>query len=107
LLACTDLFLLPSETEAFGLVALEAMACGVPVIATLTGGLPEVIDDGEYGFLRPVGDVDGMAEEGIRLLSDAAMWQRFSTAARAGAERFSADGVVSQYEAFYERVLGR
>lgn len=107
LLSCTDLFLLPSETEAFGLVALEAMACGVPVIATCTGGVPEVVDDGESGYLRPVGDVEGMAEAGIRLLSDVPTWKRFSAAARRGAERFSAVRIVSEYEAFYERVLKR
>jgi L-malate glycosyltransferase len=107
LLACTDLFLLPSETEAFGLVALEAMACGVPVVATRTGGVPEVIDHGESGYLEPVGDVNAMAEAGMGLLSDPALWQRFSAAARRGAERFSADRVVSQYEAFYTEVLAR
>ncbi|MGH7463901.1 MAG: N-acetyl-alpha-D-glucosaminyl L-malate synthase BshA [Longimicrobiales bacterium] len=107
LLSCTDLFLLPSETEAFGLVALEAMACGVPVIATCTGGLPEVVDDGVSGYLTPVGDVAAMAIAGLRLLSDPSMWQRFSAAARRGAERFSADRVVSQYESFYAEVLGR
>lgn len=106
LLSCTDLFLLPSETEAFGLVALEAMACGVPVVATDTGGVPEVVDDGVSGFLRPVGDVEAMAEAGTRLLSDRPLWDRFSAAARRGAERFGSDAVVSQYEAFYERVLG-
>jgi glycosyltransferase involved in cell wall biosynthesis len=107
LLSCSDLFLLPSETEAFGLVALEAMACGVPVVATQTGGLSEVVDDGESGYLAPVGDVDAMAEAGIRLLSDPEAWRTFSAAARKGAERFSADRVVSQYEAFYEAVLRR
>jgi N-acetyl-alpha-D-glucosaminyl L-malate synthase BshA len=107
LLSCTDLFLLPSETEAFGLVALEAMACGVPVIATCTGGLSEVVDDGLSGYLAPVGDVDAMADAGIGLLTDAAVWQSFSARARQGAERFSADRVVSLYEAFYEEVLRR
>jgi N-acetyl-alpha-D-glucosaminyl L-malate synthase BshA len=107
LLSCTDLFLLPSETEAFGLVALEAMACGVPVIATCTGGLSEVVDDGLSGYLAPVGDVEAMADAGIGLLTDAAAWQSFSARARQGAERFSADRVVSLYEAFYEEVLRR
>ncbi|MGH7447147.1 MAG: glycosyltransferase, partial [Longimicrobiales bacterium] len=88
-------------------VALEAMACGVPVIATCTGGLPEVVDDGVSGYLTPVGDVAAMAIAGLRLLSDPSMWQRFSAAARRGAERFSADRVVSQYESFYAEVLGR
>jgi L-malate glycosyltransferase len=107
LLACTDLFLLPSENEAFGLVALEAMSCGVPVIATRTGGIPEVVDDGVSGYLAPVGDIEAMAEAAIPLLTDRDTWKRFSEAARAGAERFSAEHVVSQYESYYEEVLGR
>ena len=105
LLSCTDLFLLPSESEAFGLVALEAMACGVPVVATRTGGVPEVIEDGVSGFLASVGDVDAMADAGLRLLSDPGAWKTFSAEARRAAEGFSAERVVSQYEAFYERVL--
>jgi N-acetyl-alpha-D-glucosaminyl L-malate synthase BshA len=107
LLACTDLFLLPSETEAFGLVALEAMACGVPVVATRTGGLAEVVDDHESGYLAPVGDVEAMADAGVGLLSDPALWRRFSAAARAGAERYSSERVVPQYESFYTEVLNR
>jgi L-malate glycosyltransferase len=107
LLSCSDLFLLPSETEAFGLVALEAMACGVPVVATRTGGIPEVIDDGSSGYLADVGDIETMSEAGLRLLTDADAWSEFSAAARRGAERFSSVRVVSQYEAFYHEVLGR
>jgi L-malate glycosyltransferase len=105
LLACTDLFLLPSENEAFGLVALEAMSCGVPVIATRTGGIPEVVDHGVSGYLAPVGDVAAMADAGSALLADPEAWKRFSEAARAGAERYSADQVVSRYESYYEEVL--
>jgi len=107
LLACSDLFLLPSEQEAFGLVALEALACGVPVIASRTGGLPEVVDHGETGYLAEVGDIDGMAEAGIGLLQDKERWKTFSAAAAKSAERFSADRVVSQYESFYAEVLAR
>jgi L-malate glycosyltransferase len=107
LLSCSDLFLLPSENEAFGLVALEAMACGVPVIATRAGGIPEVVEHGISGYLAPVGDVEAMAGAGIDLLRDAPRWQSFSEAARRGAERFSSDDVVSQYEAFYSEVLCR
>jgi N-acetyl-alpha-D-glucosaminyl L-malate synthase BshA len=107
LLACSDLFLLPSETEAFGLVALEAMACGVPVIATRTGGIPEVVEDGVSGYLATVGDIDAMADTGLSLLGDADAWQRFSDAARSGAERFGADRVVAEYEAYYTEVLCR
>jgi L-malate glycosyltransferase len=107
LLACSDLLLLPSENESFGLVALEAMACGVPVVASRIGGIPEVVQDGESGYLAPVGDVDAMAEAAIRLLANPEQWKRFSAAARAGAERFSADRVVSCYESFYAEVLSR
>ncbi|CAN5679886.1 N-acetyl-alpha-D-glucosaminyl L-malate synthase BshA [soil metagenome] len=107
LLSCSDLFLLPSENEAFGLVALEAMSCGVPVIASRIGGIPEVVDDGASGYLAPVGDVEYMAEAAVTLLSDEKMWKRFSEAARAGAERFSAEHVVSHYEAYYTEVLCR
>jgi L-malate glycosyltransferase len=107
LLACSDLFLLPSENEAFGLVALEAMSCGVPVIATRTGGIPEVVEDGVSGYLAAVGDVDSMADAAIELLSDRDTWKRFSEAARAGAERFSSREIVAKYEAFYTEVLCR
>lgn len=107
LLSCTDLFLLPSESEAFGLVALEAMACGVPVVATDVGGIPEVVDDGISGYLAPVGDVEAMAEAAVAILADGARWKQFSAAAREGAERYSATRVVSQYEAFYAEVLSR
>jgi N-acetyl-alpha-D-glucosaminyl L-malate synthase BshA len=107
LLACSDLFLLPSESEAFGLVALEAMACGVPVIATRVGGIPEVVADGVTGYLAPIGDVDAMAEAGSRILRDADLWQQMSEAARVAAEHFSADRVVPLYETFYEEVLAR
>ncbi|HEX6307814.1 MAG TPA: N-acetyl-alpha-D-glucosaminyl L-malate synthase BshA [Longimicrobiales bacterium] len=107
LLACSDLCLLPSELEAFGLVALEAMACGVPVIATRTGGVPEVVEDGVSGFLAPVGDIAAMAAAAIPLLRDAEKWQQLSAGARRGAERFSADRIVSEYESFYEEVLAR
>jgi N-acetyl-alpha-D-glucosaminyl L-malate synthase BshA len=107
LLSCSDLFLLPSEQEAFGLVALEAMSCGVPVVATRTGGIPEVVTHGESGYLAPVGDVEAMAEFGIGLLLDQDRWREASRAARRDAERFSAERVVSQYEEYYREVLGR
>ena len=107
LLSCSDLFLLPSEHEAFGLVALEAMACGVPVIATRVGGIPEVITDGASGYLADVGDVDTMAEQGIALLADKERWNAASAAARVDAERFGADRVVPLYESYYEEVLAQ
>jgi L-malate glycosyltransferase len=101
-----DLFLLPSESESFGLAALEALACKVPVIATRAGGIPEVIADGESGLLYPVGDVAGMAEGAARLLADEPLRQRFGEAARRRAvERFATAGVVAQYRALYESVL--
>jgi N-acetyl-alpha-D-glucosaminyl L-malate synthase BshA len=99
-------FLLPSETESFGLAALEALACGVPVVASDAGGLPEVVRDGETGFLLPVGDVDAMAAAVGRVLDDAALHRRLSHAARADAvERFSRAPMVTRYERYYERVL--
>ncbi len=107
LLSCADLFLLPSETESFGLAALEAMACGAPVIASRVGGLPEVIDDGVTGFLFDVGAIEEMAEAGARLLTDDTLHAEMSAAGRRVAEtRFSAEAVVPLYEEYYQRVLG-
>jgi len=101
-----DLFLLPSESESFGLAALEALACKVPVITTRAGGLPEVIADGECGLLYPVGDVEGMAAGAARLLADEPLRQSFGEAGRKRAvELFSTDKVVAQYRALYETVL--
>jgi L-malate glycosyltransferase len=105
LLSCSDLFLLPSELEAFGLVALEAMACGVPVVATRIGGLPEVVQHGVAGYLAPVGAVDEMAEAGRALLTDDAAWQAASEGARAGATKFSAEDVIPRYESYYREIL--
>jgi L-malate glycosyltransferase len=101
-----DLFLLPSETESFGLAALEALSCEVPVITTRVGGLPEVVQEGVNGFLLPVGDVDGMTAAALRLLQDEPLRQAFAAAARRWAvEQFSQDRIVGQYRALYERVL--
>ena len=106
ILSCADLFLLPSESESFGLAALEAMACGAPVVASQAGGLPEVVADGVTGYLLPVGAVDEMAEAGVRVLSDEALGKQLSEAARAlTVERFSAEAIVPRYEALYDRVL--
>jgi L-malate glycosyltransferase len=102
-----DLFILPSESESFGLAALEAMACEVPVISSNAGGLPEVVDDGVTGFLRPVGDVEGMTAAALRLLGDEDLRRSFGEAARRQAvERFSQDAVVGRYRSLYERVTG-
>jgi len=106
LLACADLFLLPSKNESFGLAALEALACGTPVIASRMGGLPEVVAHGETGFLFPMGAVAEMAEAGVSLLRDRERWTRFSDAARADAvERFSNDRIVPDYEQLYQDVV--
>ena len=105
LLACADVLLLPSESEAFGLVALEAMACGVPVVATAVGGVPELVPDGVAGVLAPLGDVDAMAEGVVELLASPERWQAASETARDVAARFSSDRVVPRYEALYRRVL--
>jgi L-malate glycosyltransferase len=106
--AIADLYLLPSELESFGLSALEAMACGVPVIGSDAGGLPEVVVNGETGYLLPVGDIEGMATRALEILRDD---QRRKEMGRAGRQRaarlFSSEAIVTQYERFYERVLGR
>ena len=106
LLPCADVFLLPSESESFGLAALESLASGAPVVASRVGGLPEVVDDGVSGFLHSVGDVDGMADATLRILMDDDLHAEMSKRGRELAiERFSADRILPRYEAFYERVL--
>lgn len=106
LLLAGDLFLLPSEEESFGLAALEAQSCGLPVIASRVGGLPEVIADGESGFLFPVGDVRAMAEAAVRLLQDPERHRQMGEAARRRVlAHFDASLIVPRYEAFYAAVL--
>jgi N-acetyl-alpha-D-glucosaminyl L-malate synthase BshA len=107
LLSASDLFLLPSSQESFGLAALEAMACHVPVIGSRVGGLPEVIDQGETGLLYPVDDLEAMAEGAIALLRDEPVRRRMGVAAaRTVHERFGAERIVGEYERFYEEILG-
>jgi N-acetyl-alpha-D-glucosaminyl L-malate synthase BshA len=107
LLSAADVFLLPSAQESFGLAALEAMACEVPVIASRVGGLPEVIEHGVSGFLHAPADLDGMAASAVALLTDAELHARVAaTAVRRVRDQFCVDRVVPMYERFYERVLG-
>ena len=106
LLSVADLFLLPSEQESFGLAALEAMACQVPVVASAVGGLPEVVDDGVTGFLHPPADLDAMAESGAALLGDPDRHRRMAEAAlRSVLQRFCVNAIVPQYEALYREVI--
>ncbi len=107
-LSAGDVLLLPSEQESFGLAALEAMACEVPVIASRVGGLPEVVTDGETGFLSAVGDVDKMATDAAKLLADETLRREMGQRARESAvSRYRTDIVIPQYIAFYERVLSQ
>jgi len=105
LLAVSDLFLIPSGSESFGLAALEAMACEVPVISSNVGGLPEINIQGKTGFLSDLGNVDEMAANAIKLLSDDALLQEFRKNALEQAERFDLKNVLPQYEAYYEEVI--
>ena len=106
ILCFTDLFLLPSASESFGLSALEAMAAGVPVVSSNTGGLPEVNEEGISGYLCPIGDVKAMAEKAIYVLEDKARLAQFKQNARKVAERFDEDKIVPMYEALYYSAIG-
>ena len=108
ILSISDLMLLPSENESFGLVALEAMACEVPVIASRVGGIPEVVRNGIDGFLVPPRDVNTMAARGIDLLSDDSLQHQMGVNAREHAqENFCAHKIIVRYEEFYEKVIGQ
>jgi N-acetyl-alpha-D-glucosaminyl L-malate synthase BshA len=107
LLSCADLFLMPSSQESFGLAALEAMACEVPVVASRIGGLPELIDDGVTGFLCGMDDLDGMVDVSLRVIQDRELAQTIGRAAAASVStRFCVDRIVPMYERYYETVSG-
>jgi len=107
ILSVTDLFLMPSESESFGLAALEAMACGVPVISSNAGGLPELNVDGVTGFLDMVGDIDGMAQHAIHILENNERLATFKAAALARAKEFDLSLVLPIYEQYYQEVIDR
>ena len=105
-LGVADVFLLPSELESFGLAALEALACEVPVIATRIGGIPEVVNDGESGFLSDVGDIAKMSADTLLLLGDEQKRRAFGTRGRElSVQRYSTDNIIPQYIAFYEKIV--
>jgi N-acetyl-alpha-D-glucosaminyl L-malate synthase BshA len=103
-LSVADLFLMPSEKESFGLAALEAMACEVPVISTNAGGIPELNIHGETGFTSNIGDVDDMVKNALYVLDDANL-PRFKANARARAQDFETGKIVPLYEQFYQKVI--
>jgi len=105
ILAIADLFLMPSAKESFGLAALEAMACEVPVVSSDIGGISEVNIHGQTGFLSSVGDVADMAANAIKLLSDESLLAKFKANAFAQAQAFDIEHILPKYEAFYERVM--
>lgn len=104
-ISCGDLFLLPSEQESFGLVALESMAYGVPVVASTVGGIPEVVIDGECGYLGPCGDINALSDKALKILTNDQLHHEMSIKAMERANMFfSADQIVPQYEKLYERL---
>ena len=107
ILCQTDLFLLPSKTESFGLVALEAMACGVPVISSNAGGLPEVNKDGFSGYLSEVGDVNGMANNALKILKDQTDLDQFKKNALITAQQFDIKKILPLYEDLYQRAIAK
>ncbi|MCI0614630.1 glycosyltransferase, partial [bacterium] len=108
LMGCADVFLLPSEFESFGLVALEAMSCEVPVVATNVGGIPEVVKHGETGFLGELGNVNQMAEQVLTILKNPDLKAKMAAAGRRRAvELFDQRNIVPLYENYYQRILAQ
>jgi L-malate glycosyltransferase len=105
LLSIADIMLMPSNVESFGLAALEAMACGVPVVATMAGGFPEFIVPGTHGYLLPPGDIEGMTEKALLLLSDQDHWLACSEACVQKAKQYETALLVEHYENYYTRLL--
>ena len=106
ILATSCVFLLPSESESFGLAALEALSCGIPVVASNAGGIPEVVVHGESGFLSDIGDIEDMAKNTLRIIRDSELAQKMSLAARNRAVNlFSEDKLLSEYENMYFKTL--
>ena len=107
ILSVSDLFLMPSQSESFGLAALEAMACKVPVISSNAGGLPELNVNGETGFLKETGDIDGMAQDAIYILEDPERLNTFKENALARAKQFDLSLILPKYESYYNEVIER
>src|SRR5690606_8369499 len=107
ILSISDLFILPSQYESFGLAALEAMACGVPVISSKAGGLIEINIDGYSGFLSDVGDVKKMAKDAISIIKDDHTLKQFKQNALEQASKFAIEKIVPQYEALYKQVIDK
>jgi glycosyltransferase involved in cell wall biosynthesis len=105
ILSVCDLFLMPSETESFGLAALEAMACEVPVVSSNAGGIPELNIDGVTGFLCDVGDLDCMAEKALYILGDEKRLLEFKHNAKKRALEFHIDNILPEYEKVYDMVI--
>jgi N-acetyl-alpha-D-glucosaminyl L-malate synthase BshA len=105
ILSVCDLFIMPSESESFGLAALEAMACQVPVISTNTGGLPELNIHGVTGFMSNVGDTDDMANKALKILKDNTVLQQFKQNALKRASEFDIHKILPRYEKYYHRIV--
>ncbi|MEK7669821.1 MAG: glycosyltransferase, partial [Bacteroidota bacterium] len=105
ILSSADLFLMPSQSESFGLSALEAMACEVPVISSSVGGLPELVVHGQTGFIAEMGDIDRMSRYAIDLLTNPSKHQLFAKASRQKAMEFNSNKIIAQYEQYYEKIL--